>query len=90
LKERGGWWGLHPSIWRIASTHVVVDAYNNIYAPLLPLLIPQLGLSLKAAGVIAMCFQMANSVSQLAFGALADRWRPRVLVIAGPLSAVVF
>jgi len=88
LKERG-WWGLHTSIWKIASTHVVVDAYNNIYAPLLPLLIPQFGLSLKAAGILAMCFQMANSVSQLAFGALADRWRPRVLVIAGPLIAVV-
>jgi FSR family fosmidomycin resistance protein-like MFS transporter len=84
-----GWFGLHRSIWKIASTHVVVDAYNNIYAPLLPLLIPQFGLSLKAAGVIAMCFQMANSVSQLAFGALADRWRPRVLVIAGPLVAVI-
>jgi MFS transporter, FSR family, fosmidomycin resistance protein len=56
----------------------------------LPLLIPTLGLSLQAAGVIAMCFQMANSVSQLAFGALADRWRPRALVIAGPLAAVVF
>jgi FSR family fosmidomycin resistance protein-like MFS transporter len=83
-----GWLGLHPSIWKVASTHVVVDAYNNIYAPLLPLLIPQFGLSLKAAGVLAMCFQMANSVSQLAFGALADRWRPRVLLIAGPLVAV--
>jgi FSR family fosmidomycin resistance protein-like MFS transporter len=84
-----GWLGLHTSIWKIASTHVVVDAYNNIYAPLLPLLIPHFGLSLKAAGVLAMCFQMANSVSQLAFGALADRWRPRVLVIAGPLVAVI-
>jgi FSR family fosmidomycin resistance protein-like MFS transporter len=87
--KNSGWWGLHPSIWKIASTHVVVDAYNNIYAPLLPLLIPQFGLSLKTAGVLAMCFQMANSVSQLGFGALADRWRPRVLVIAGPLAAVV-
>jgi len=84
-----GWLGLHPSIWKVASTHVVVDAYNNIYAPLLPLFIPYLGLSLKTAGVLAMCFQMANSVSQLGFGALADRWRPRVLVIAGPLVAVV-
>jgi MFS transporter, FSR family, fosmidomycin resistance protein len=85
-----GWFGLHSSIWKIASTHIVVDAYNNIYAPLLPLLIPHLNLSLGAAGVIAMCFQMANSVSQLAFGALADRWRPRVLVVAGPIAAVVF
>ena len=36
-----------------------------------------------------MCFQMASSVSQLGFGALADRWRPRVLLIAGPLLSVV-
>jgi FSR family fosmidomycin resistance protein-like MFS transporter len=41
------------------------------------------------AGILARCFQMANSVSQLAFGALADRWRPRVLVVAGPLAAVI-
>ncbi len=84
-----GWLGLHPSIWKIASTHVVVDAYTNIYAPLLPLLIPHLNLSLASAGILAMCFQLAGSVSQLAFGALADRWRPRLLVMAGPLLAVV-
>ena len=84
-----GWLGLHPSIWKLASTHVVVDAYTNIYAPLLPLLMPALGLSYAAAGTLAMCFQLANSVSQLGFGALADRWRPRVLVMAGPLAAVL-
>jgi FSR family fosmidomycin resistance protein-like MFS transporter len=83
------WLGLHPSIWKVASTHVVVDAYTNIYAPLLPLLMPHLALSYAAAGTLAMCFQMANSVSQLAFGALADRWRPRVLVMVGPLVAVI-
>ena len=33
-----------------------------------------------------MCFQLANSVSQLGFGHIADRWRPRVLLIAGPLA----
>jgi FSR family fosmidomycin resistance protein-like MFS transporter len=84
-----GWFGLHPSIWKLASTHVVVDAYTNIYAPMLPLLMPALGMSYAAAGMLAMCFQMANSVTQLGFGALADRWRPRVLVMAGPVLAVV-
>ena len=84
-----GWLGLHPSIWKVASTHVVVDAYTNIYAPMLPLLIPHLNLSLATAGTLAMCFQLANSVSQLGFGTLADRWRPRALVITGPLVAVV-
>lgn len=88
MKDRG-WLGLHTSIWKVASTHVVVDAYTNIYAPMLPLLIPSLGLSLKAAGILAMCFQLAGSVSQLGFGTLADRWRPRTLVIVGPLVAVI-
>jgi FSR family fosmidomycin resistance protein-like MFS transporter len=89
LRAERGWLGLHPSIWKVASTHVVVDAYNNIYAPLLPLLMPALGMSYAAAGTVAMCFQMANSVAQLPFGALADRWRPRLLVMCGPLLAVV-
>ena len=88
MKERG-WFGLHTSIWKVASTHVVVDAYTNIYAPMLPLLIPHLNLSLATAGTLAMCFQMAKSVSQLGFGALADRWRPQLLIIVGPIVAVV-
>lgn len=88
MKDRS-WLGLHPSIWKVASTHVVVDAYTNIYAPMLPLLIPHLNLSLATAGTLAMCFQMANSVSQLGFGALADRWQPKTLVIVGPLVAVI-
>ena len=81
--------GLDPRVISLASTHFIVDAYGNIYAPLLPLLIPQLGLSLTAVGVLAMCFQMASSMSQLGFGTLADRWRPRVLLIAGPLVTVI-
>jgi FSR family fosmidomycin resistance protein-like MFS transporter len=81
--------GLHSAIWATASTHFVVDAYGNMYAPLLPVLIPELGLSLKTVGVLAMCFQIASSVSQLGFGTLADRWRPRVLLMGGPLLSVL-
>ena len=80
--------GLHPTVRLLAGTHFVVDGYSNIYAPLLPLLIPHLNLSLAAAGVLQMCFQMANSVAQLGFGHIADRWRPRVLVIVGALVTV--
>jgi MFS transporter, FSR family, fosmidomycin resistance protein len=88
VSERG-WLDLDTRIWKIASTHLVVDAYTNMYAPLLPLLIPHLGMSLATAGTLAMCFQMANSVSQLGFGALADRWKPRALILGGPLAAVL-
>ena len=80
--------GLHPTVLLLAGTHFVVDGYSNIYAPLLPLLIPHLQMSLFAAGTLQMCFQMANSVAQLGFGHVADQWRPRVLLIAGPLVAV--
>ena len=80
--------GLHPTVLLLASTHFLVDGFSNIYAPLLPLLIPQLNLSLAAAGTLQMCFQMANSVAQLGFGHIADRWRPRALLLAGPIVTV--
>src|SRR4026208_1640378 len=80
--------GLHSTVLLLASTHFLVAGCGTLYAPLLPLLIPQLGLSLAAAGVLQMCFQMANSVAQLGFGHVADRWRPRLLVMIGPVCAV--
>ncbi len=81
--------GVHPVVARLAGAHFVSDAYSNIYAPLLPALIPRLGLSLAAAGTLAMLFQIAGSVSQLGFGQVADRWRPRPLLVAGPILSVV-
>ena len=83
-----GPFGLHRTILLLAATHFVVDGYGNILAPLLPLIITNLNLSLFAAGTLQMCFQLANSVSQLAFGHIADRWQPRVLLIAGPILCV--
>lgn len=81
-------WALHRTVALLAIAHLAVDGYTNIYAPLLPLLIPRLGMSLQAAGALAMLFQMAASVSQLAFGWLADRWHPRRLLVLGPLLTV--
>jgi len=81
--------GLHPTVLLLASTHFIVDGFGNIYAPLLPLLIPHLNLSLAGAGTLQMCFQLANSVAQLGFGHIADRWRPRALVVVGPVVTVV-
>ena len=83
-----GLFGLHRTVLLLAATHFIVDGYGNILAPLLPLLITNLGLSLFAAGTLQMCFQLANSVSQLAFGQIADRWRPRVLLLLGPILAI--
>jgi FSR family fosmidomycin resistance protein-like MFS transporter len=72
----------------MAAVHLMVDGYGNIFAPLLPLLIPRLDLSLAAAGTMTMLFQLAASVSQVGFGHLADRWRPRALLLTGPFISV--
>ena len=72
----------------LASIHFLVDGFGNAFSPLLPLLIPKLDLSLTAVGTLQMCFQIATSVAQLGFGHIADRWRPRVLLIAGPIVAL--
>lgn len=69
----------------VSSAHFMVDAYSNIYAPLLPLLMPRLGMSLQAAGTLMMVYQAAASLSQLLFGRLADRGYARALLVAGPL-----
>jgi len=79
---------LHPTVLQMAAVHFVVDGYGNIFAPLLPLLIENLHLSLAAAGTMTMLFQLAASVAQVGFGHLADRWRPRLLLLAGPCVAV--
>lgn len=67
---------------------MTVDGYGNILAPLLPLLIPKLTLSLAMAGTLTMLYQLAASVAQIGFGQLADHWRPRVLVMIGPPLSV--
>jgi len=77
-----------PAVLALSGTHLVNDIFANIYAPLLPLFIPALGLSLAAAGTIAMAIQLAGSVAQLVFGPLADRWRPWVLAVVGPVMSV--
>ena len=80
--------GLHPTILLMAGAHMMVDGYGNIFAPMLPLLIPKLGLSLAAAGTLTMLFQLAASVAQVGFGHLADRWRPRLMLTVGPVLAI--
>ena len=67
---------IHPTVLLMASAHFMVDGYGNIYAPLLPLLIPKLHLSLAAAGTLTMLYQMAASVAQVGFGHIADRLAP--------------
>jgi FSR family fosmidomycin resistance protein-like MFS transporter len=80
--------GVPRTVLALSATHGVNDIFMNIYAPLLPMFILRMDLSLTAAGVIAAAIQIAGSFAQLVFGPLADRWRPRMLAVIGPLLAV--
>lgn len=71
----------------VSAAHFMVDAYSNMYAPLLPLLMPRLGLGFQGAGTLMMVFQAASSLSQLLFGRLADRGHARLLLMGGPAIA---
>jgi MFS transporter, FSR family, fosmidomycin resistance protein len=78
-----------PAVFALSGMHLVNDIFGNIYAPLLPIFILRLDLSLATAGVLAMALQVAGSIAQLVFGPLADRWRPRLLAVTGPVVTVV-
>ena len=79
---------IHPTVLLMACVHMMVDGYGNIFAPLLPLIIPRHDLTLAAVGTLTMLFQLSASVAQIGFGHLADRWRPRLLMMTGPIIAV--
>lgn len=67
-----------------AFAHFLNDFYVAFLAPLLPLVVTRFGISLTLAGLLATMLNTSAAMSQPLFGALADRMRRRVLVIAGP------
>lgn len=81
--------GVHPLVARMGVLHFVVDWFSNALAPLIPLLIVKLQLTLAGAGTLAMIFQLAASVTQVVFGELADRGRAKHMLVLGALVTVV-
>jgi len=68
--------------------HLVNDCYVSFLAPLLPLLIEQLGLSLTMAGLLGTLLTATGSLLQPVFGHLIDRAKRPFPIIAGPLLTV--
>ena len=67
----------------ISGGHFVHDTYSAFIAPLLPLLIDKLGLTLVLAGSLPVFTQVPSLLSPL-IGYLADRFTVRYLVIFAP------
>ncbi len=68
--------------------HLLNDGFASFLAPLLPLLIHRLGLSMAMAGFLGTVRILMNSISQPGLGHLVDRVQRPSLVIIGPLLTV--
>ena len=67
----------------IAGGHFVHDIFTSFLAPLLPLIIQKLSLSLTLAGMLAACQQLPSLINPF-LGMLADRGSLRWFVILTP------
>ncbi len=82
----------HKETWRRTSLlfigHMLNDGYASFFAPLLPLLIDRLGLSLALAGMLGTARILINSLAQPGLGHLVDRAQRPLLVVLGPFLTV--
>jgi len=74
----------------LAFAHGVVDSYGGFLAPLFPLLVAKLGLSLTLVGSLAATAQVSSSLAQPLYGYWSDRMRKGYLLVAGPALAALF
>jgi FSR family fosmidomycin resistance protein-like MFS transporter len=69
--------------------HLLNDGFASFFAPLLPLLIDRLDLSLALAGALGTVRIVTNSLIQPGLGHLVDRVQRPWLVIVGPFLTVL-
>ena len=76
-------------VFTIASGHFVHDIYSAFLAPLLPLIIERLSLSLTLAGSLSAFMQFPSILTPF-IGHLADKYNLRYLVILAPALTATF
>lgn len=74
----------------LAVGHFSVDMFGGLLPVLYPLLTDQYDLDLKTVGFVALAYSGASSLSQPAFGLLADRIGTRLTGLALVWSGVLF
>lgn len=72
----------------LSLTHFVHDVYSSFLAPLLPLLIEKLSISLTQAGILSAVMQLPALVNPF-IGMLADRVSLRYFVILAPMMTAI-
>ena len=70
--------------------HFTNDFYNGFLAPLLPILVVKLDMSLTSAGMLWSIFSISNSLIQPVGGWVADKLNRSYFILVGPTLAGVF
>ncbi|MGH7903073.1 MAG: MFS transporter [Candidatus Dormibacteraceae bacterium] len=70
--------------------HFTVDGYAGLLPVLYPLLIQRFSLDLKTVGLVTLAYTGMASISQPAFGMVADRFGSRLTGLALAWTAIVF
>ena len=73
----------------ISVTHFVHDVYTSFLAPVLPLLIDKLGLSLSMVGLLDVVRKIPSLFNPL-IGIMADRICIKYLIILAPAASTIF
>jgi len=77
-------------IFSLFLVHFIGDFFQSFVKPLFPVLADKFSLSLAQVGMIAGVSTLLAFLVQPVFGILADRYRPRLIVVTGTLVASVF
>ncbi len=72
----------------LSACHFIHDVYSSFLAPLLPLLIEKLSMSLTQAGFLSTVMQIPSLLNPL-IGLLADRRSVRYFIILAPVTTAV-
>ena len=80
----------HLQIGILALGHAVTDAYAAFPAPLWPVLVVKLGISMSLVSLATSVMSTSASFMQPLYGYWADRTRRRIFIVAGPAIAGIF
>lgn len=69
--------------------HFLNDCYGSFFAPILPLLIEKLSLSLTLASGLASITSITSAVFQPLYGIASDRIHGRIFIVIGPFLSTV-
>ena len=76
------------NVFLVSAAHLLHDIYSSFLAPLLPMLISKLGMSLSAAGFLSIAGRIPSLLNPV-IGLIADKIKVRYFIIFSPLVTSV-